>query len=99
MAAGKLVKPIEVAPIPRLALDRSEAAAALGMSLDSFERYVQPCVRIIRLGGLCLVAVAEPEECAGRAINGLADLGLIHRNGDNRWQPSATLLSQEDAGA
>ena len=32
----------DLAPIPRFALTREEAAPSLGMSLDSFERYVQP---------------------------------------------------------
>jgi len=50
------------APIPRLALTREEAAAAIGgMSLDSFERYVQPTIRLVRLGRIVLVPVAEIE--------------------------------------
>jgi hypothetical protein len=49
----------EVAPIPRLALSREEAAAALGMSLNSFERHVQPTIRLVRLGRMRLVPVAE----------------------------------------
>ena len=57
----------EIGRIPRLALDRAEAAAALGISLDSFERYVQPQVRIIRLGRLRLVAIAELEDWARSA--------------------------------
>jgi hypothetical protein len=55
----------EVAPIPRLVLTREEAAAAVGMSLDSFERYVQPHVRLLRLGRLRLVPVRELERWAG----------------------------------
>lgn len=51
----------ETGPIPRLALDREEAAAALGMSLDSFERHVQPTVRMVRLGRMRLVPIAELE--------------------------------------
>jgi hypothetical protein len=51
----------EVAPIPRLALSREEAAAALGMSLDSFERHVQPTMRLVRLGRMRLVPVRELE--------------------------------------
>jgi len=47
------------APIPRLALTREEAAASLGMSLDSFERHVQPTIRLVRLGRLRLVPVSE----------------------------------------
>jgi excisionase family DNA binding protein len=43
----------------RLALSRSEAAEALGISLDSFERYVQGELRLIRRGRLRLVPVSE----------------------------------------
>jgi hypothetical protein len=57
----------ETGPVPRLAVDRAEAAAALGMSLDSFERYVQPHVRIIRLGRMRLVALSELEDWARSA--------------------------------
>jgi len=32
--------PSALAPVPRITLTRVEAAAALGMSLDSFERHV-----------------------------------------------------------
>ena len=53
--------------VPRVALTREEAARALGVSLDTFERYVQPYVRIIRLGRLRLVAVAELENWAKSA--------------------------------
>jgi hypothetical protein len=49
----------DVAPIPRLALSREEAAAALGMSVDSFERHVQPTVAMCRLGRMRLVPVSE----------------------------------------
>jgi hypothetical protein len=56
-----------VAPVPRVALTRDEAAAALGMSLDSFERHVQPELRIIRRGKLRLVPVPELERWAAAA--------------------------------
>jgi hypothetical protein len=55
---------IITAPIPRVALTRSEAAAALAMSVDSFERWVQPHVRVIRLGRMVLVPVRELERFA-----------------------------------
>ena len=45
--------------ITPVALSREDAAAALGMSLDSFERHVQPEVRLIRRGKLRLVPVEE----------------------------------------
>lgn len=47
------------APIPRLALTREEAAAAIGMSLDSFERHVQPTLKLVRLGKMRLVPIGE----------------------------------------
>jgi hypothetical protein len=53
------VRPPELAPIPRIALTRDEAATSLGMSLDSFERHVQPTIRLVRLGRMRLVPVAE----------------------------------------
>ena len=62
----------ELGPIPRLALTREEAAAAVGMSLDSFERHVQPHLRLLRLGRMRLVPVRElarwAEEQAERTI-------------------------------
>lgn len=45
--------------VPRLALTRAEAAVALGMSLDSFERYVQAEVRLVRRGRMRVVPVVE----------------------------------------
>lgn len=63
----------ELAPIPRLALTRDEAAAALSMSLDSFERHVQPSIRMCRLGRMRLVPVSELqrwlEETAERTLD------------------------------
>lgn len=48
-------------PIPRIALTRAEAAAALGMSVDSFERHVQSEIKMVRRGSLRLVPTAELE--------------------------------------
>ena len=63
----------DVSPIPRLALTREEAASAVGMSLDSFERHVQPTIRMVRLGRMRLVPVTELarwlEEHATRTLN------------------------------
>jgi excisionase family DNA binding protein len=47
--------------VSRIALTRSEAAEALGMSLDSFERHAQPELRLVRRGRLRLVPVRELE--------------------------------------
>ena len=57
------------APIPRIALTRNEAAAALGMSLDKFERHVQADLRLIRCGKLQLVSVRELERWADAAAD------------------------------
>lgn len=56
-----------ISPVPRVALTREEAAASLGMSLDSFERHVQPDLRMIRRGKLRLVPVRELERWATEA--------------------------------
>jgi hypothetical protein len=62
----------ELAPVPRVALTREQAAAAIGMSLDSFERHVQPTIRLVRLGRMRLVPIHELErwlaEHAERAL-------------------------------
>jgi hypothetical protein len=61
-----------LAAIPRITLTREDAAAALGMSLDSFERYVQPHLRLLRLGRMVLVPVGElrrwADDVAERAV-------------------------------
>lgn len=62
-----------LAPVPRVALNREDAAAALGISLDSFERHVQPDLRMVRRGKLRLVPVAELERWADE--NAQATLG------------------------
>lgn len=50
-----------------IALSKPDAAAALGMSVDSFERHVQPDLRVIRRGRLRLYATAELERWAAEA--------------------------------
>lgn len=52
-------RPVEA--VPRLLLTRKEAATSLGMSVDSFERRVQPHVKLVRKGTLVLVSVRELE--------------------------------------
>jgi hypothetical protein len=48
-----------VEPVERILYTREEAAAALGMSIDTFERKVQPFIRIVPCGALVQV---PPEE-------------------------------------
>lgn len=47
-----------------IALAKPEAAASLGMSVDSFDRYVGPHVRCVRRGRLRLYPVAELQRWA-----------------------------------
>jgi hypothetical protein len=67
----------DTAPIPRLALSRGEAAQAIGMSLDSFERWVQPSLRMCRLGRMRVIPISELErwldETAEHTIPSLKD--------------------------
>lgn len=46
---------------PRLAYSKPEAAAVLGVSINSFERHVQPELRVIRRGKLRLFPATELE--------------------------------------
>ena len=55
-----------VATVPRLLLTRAEAAVALGMSLDHFERHVQRHVRLVRSGQKLLVPTRELERWIDR---------------------------------
>ena len=43
-----------------------EAAAALGLSRDSFRRHVLPDLRVVRVGARSLVRIAELERWAQR---------------------------------
>jgi hypothetical protein len=54
-----------VAPIPRLALSREEAAAALGMGLTMFSERVQPDLRVVRVGSKVLIPTAELQRWVG----------------------------------
>jgi hypothetical protein len=60
-------EPVRTAPVERVCLTRQEAAAALGISLDSFERHIQPELALVRRGRLTLVAIAELRRWADRA--------------------------------
>lgn len=62
-AKRRLAGPGEMG-VPRVALTRAEAAGALGISVDSFERYVQPEVRVIRRGRMRLIPLGDLERWA-----------------------------------
>jgi hypothetical protein len=62
-AAHEAVTQAEDVPtgMPRLTYRIKEAAAALGMSVDSFERYVEAEIKVLRLGSMKLVPPSELE--------------------------------------
>lgn len=45
-------------PVPALALRRAEAAAACGVSQDTFDEHVRPYVPAKRIGGVVVYPVA-----------------------------------------
>jgi len=51
-------------PVTRIAYNRPEAAASLGMGVTSFETYVAPHIRSIRVGRMVLYPVRELERWA-----------------------------------
>ena len=57
--ATRTSRPIET--VHRFSLTRKEAAAALGVSVDTFERRIQPFIRVVVCGQLILVPPAELE--------------------------------------
>jgi len=61
------VKARPLAAVPRVCLTRHEAAQSLGLSLDSFERHVQPEIKMVRRGKLRLVPVTELNRWAERS--------------------------------
>jgi hypothetical protein len=65
--------PRPVQPVPRFTLTRKEAAAALGVSLNHFERRVQPELKLVISGQLLLVPVLELERWVQRHARYLVD--------------------------
>jgi hypothetical protein len=53
--------PRPVEQVPRLLLTRQEAASSLGMSVDTFERRVQPFIKVVPCGQLVLIPPHELE--------------------------------------
>lgn len=52
-------KPVAKPEVPRLALSRSEAADALGVSVDFLEQHVLHDLKMVRRGRRCLIPLAE----------------------------------------
>lgn len=52
-------RPVE--PVKRFLLTKQEAAESLGMSIDTFQRRVQPHIKVVPCGQLIQVPPAELE--------------------------------------
>ena len=63
-----------LAPIPRYTLTRREAAASLGISINHFERKVQPELKLVISGQLILIPVAELESWVQRHAHPLTEV-------------------------
>jgi excisionase family DNA binding protein len=63
-----------LASVPRYTLTRREAAAALGISINHFERKVQPELKVVLSGQLILIPVAELERWVERHAHQLTQV-------------------------
>jgi excisionase family DNA binding protein len=64
-------RPIQ--PVPRYTLTRREAAAALGIRLNHFERRVQPELKVVISGQLVLIPATELERWVERNARHVVD--------------------------
>lgn len=60
--------------VPRYTLTRREAAASLGISINHFERRVQPELKVVISGQLILIPATEIERWVLRHAQYLSDL-------------------------
>jgi hypothetical protein len=51
----------KVSGLPQLLLRRNQAASMLGISTDSFERYIESQIKLVLVGSMRLVPVNELE--------------------------------------
>ncbi len=66
-----------LAPVPRYTLTRREAAASLGISINHFERRVQPELRVVISGQLVLIPVVELERWVQRHARRLIEVDAV----------------------
>jgi hypothetical protein len=60
---------VEIA-VPALALRRAEAAAALGVSLETFDQHIRPRIRVVQVGTVTLYPRAELERFLAESATG-----------------------------
>jgi hypothetical protein len=66
-----------------LAYQRKQAAEALGIGVDTFDRHVRPHLGVVYVGGLRLYSVPELRAWLDRNVQGVHDVR------DNRKRPRA----------
>ena len=71
-----------MAPVPRYTLTRREAAASLGISINHFERKVQPELKVVLSGQLVLIPVAEIERWVQRHAHQLTPVRGVDAGAD-----------------
>ena len=59
VSVAELLAAHRVEVVPRIAVGAEDAAAALGLSRDTFDEYVAPHVRVIRVGRRKLYRLTE----------------------------------------
>jgi hypothetical protein len=64
-------------PLRRYTLRRREAAAALSISLNHFERHVQPELKVVPSGQLILIPVSELERWVQRHARFLIEAPVL----------------------
>lgn len=57
---------IDRRPVTKRGLTRAEAAESLSISVDTFERFVQPELRVLRVGRLVIVPSKELDDWIDR---------------------------------
>jgi hypothetical protein len=62
-----------LAAVPRYTVTRKEAAASLGMSINHFERRVQPDLKVVLCGQLVLIPLTELERWVQRNARHLVE--------------------------
>ena len=63
-----------LATVPRYTVTRKEAAASLGMSINHFERRVQPDLKVVLCGQLVLIPLTELERWVQRNARHLVEM-------------------------
>lgn len=62
-------KHVETLPVAQLAVRRPEAAAALGISVETFDRHVRPNLPAVRLGDVTVYALADLQHFVDQAAD------------------------------